>query len=251
MLNAILIDDEPKAIENLKFDLARYCPQVNVLATCLSGKEGMKAINQHRPDIVFLDVTMPHMSGIEMLECLGEDNINFNVIFVTAHSEYAQQAFKYSAVHYLPKPIPREDLKIAVKRVLDSKASSLPQEQLRILIENYKNPYSPDMKMGFFANEGIEFISLKNIMYFIADGNFTFLHYEPKKKLLVTEPLKKIEDKLPDLMFIRIHNSHLINLNHTKKYVRGDGGYVVMDDGKSLNVSRSKKEELIRRVSKK
>lgn len=248
MLTAILIDDEERNLSTLQNNLEKYCPEVKIKAACDSAKEGMKAINKYKPDVVFLDIQMPHMNGFEMLECLGV--INFNVIFVTAFSEYAVQAFRLSAVDYLMKPVSKDQLQEAVEKVLKKKEKNLPQEQLEVLINNIKNPSDPFRKIGFHANKGVEFLLVNDILYCKADGNFTWIHLSEKKPMFSLESLKEIsEKKLKELPFCRIHNSHLININHANRYVKGDGGYVIMDNGEKLNVARGKKDLLLKMIA--
>ncbi len=247
MIRAILIDDEESALNVLTNNLMQECPEVTIMASCQSAKEGMKAINKHNPDVVFLDISMPHMDGFEMLECMG--NIDFNVVFVTAHNEHAVRAFRMSAVDYLLKPIDKTHLKEAVRKVLEKKENILPQEQLNILINNIKKPTDPFRKIGIYANKGVVFVHVNDIVYCESDGNYTWVNLSNGKKLFASEPLKTLsEEKLNSFPFCRIHNQHLININHAKEYVKGDGGYVVMDNGKSLSVSRAKKEGLLEMI---
>lgn len=248
MLRSILIDDEQPALDTLETLLKRHCPEVKVEATCLSAKEGMKAINANKPDIVFLDVIMPHMDGFEMLECLG--TINFNVIFVSGHNEYAIKAFRHSAVDYLEKPVHKGHLKEAIGKILKQKERILPQEQFEVLRNIIRHPNDPYRKIGFFAGQGVEFVRLNDIIYCKADGNYTNVFLATRKRVFASESLKDIhEQKLKDPPFCRIHNSHLINVNHASEYVKGDGGYVIMDDGETLSVARSRKEQLLKMIS--
>jgi len=248
MLRSILIDDEQAALDTLGTKLNRHCPEVRIEASCLSAKEGMKAINRYRPDVVFLDIQMPHMNGFEMLECLGE--IDFHVVFVTAFNEFAVQAFRYSAVDYLMKPVRNEHLKEAVGKAIEHKEKALPQERFEVLLSHFRNPNDPFKKIGFYANEGVEFVRLNDIIYCKADGNYTNVFLSTRKRLFASESLKEIhEQKLKDPPFCRIHNSHLINVNHANQYVKGDGGYVVMENGEKLSVARSRKEQLLKMIS--
>jgi two-component system LytT family response regulator len=244
MINAIIIDDEHNSIKSLSYDLEKYCPQVNIIGKCTSAKEGLKSIQQLQPDLVFLDINMPWMTGLELLEVLGE--INFEVIFVTAHDQYAIKAFRLSAIDYLLKPIDHEELINAVKKV-EVKQKNLTKEQLRHLKENM-NPSSSLQRIGIPTKEGIDFILINDILYCEADSNYTYINLKDGKKLLSAKTLKEFDHLLRQNNFCRIHQSYLINLNHLKKYFRGDGGYVKMIDGTMLNVSRSKKEELLANI---
>lgn len=244
MINAIIIDDEPKCISSLASDLADYCPQVKVLECCASAKEGLKAIRQYQLDLVFLDINMPWMSGLELLEVVGQ--INFDVIFTTAHDQYAVQAFRLSAIDYLLKPVDYQELIAAVRKV-EAKRSHITPEQLGHLKENM-DPASALQRIGIPTKSGIDFVLIRDVLYCEADSNYTFVHLTGNKKLYSAKTLKEYEQLLGHTEFCRIHQSFLINLNHLKKYYRGDGGYVEMVNGVSLNVSRAKKEELLERI---
>lgn len=244
MIRTIIIDDERSCIKTLVADLERHCPQVQILQQCESAKDGLKAIQQLDPDLVFLDINMPWMSGLELLEVVGE--INFDVIFTTAHDQYAVKAFKLSAIDYLLKPVDQEELIAAVRKV-ETKRTGVSKEQLEQLQENI-SPSAPLRKIGIPSREGIDFVPIQEILYCEASSNYTYVYLQNGRKLLSAKTLKEFEYLLENDGFCRIHQSNLINLNHLLKYYRGDGGYVIMSNQASLNVSRSKKEELISRI---
>ncbi|MCG8332592.1 MAG: LytTR family DNA-binding domain-containing protein [Chitinophagales bacterium] len=244
MINAIIIDDEINAIKTLSNDLAKYCPDVHIIQKCKSAKDGLKAIKQLKPDLVFLDINMPWMSGIELLEVI--EDITFDVIFTTAHDQYAVKAFKLSVTDYLLKPIDHQELIIAVEKV-STKKKHLSREQL-VQLRNNMDTNTPLLRVGIPTPEGIDFISLQDILYCEAQSNYTYIHLTDDKHLISARTLKEFDQLLANDHFCRIHQSFLINLNHLKKYYRGDGGYVVMANQASLNVSRSKKEELLRKI---
>lgn len=244
MIKAILIDDEPRCLTSLVKDLSEYCPQVTVLQQCEAAKEGLKAIRQLKPDLVFLDINMPWMTGLELLEVVGE--IDFDVIFTTAHDQYAVQAFRLSAIDYLLKPIDYQELIEAVRKV-ENKTSGVSQEQVAHLKTNM-DPNSDLQRIGIPTKSGIDFVLIHDVLYCEADSNYTYVHLEGNRRLYSARTLKEFEQLLYQDSFCRIHQSYLINLNHLKKYFRGDGGYVEMLNGASLNVSRSKKEELLAKI---
>ncbi len=244
MINAIIIDDESNSIKSLAHDLATYCPQVNLIKKCNSAKEGLKAIRHLKPDLVFLDINMPWMSGLELLEVVGD--IDFDVIFATAYDQYAVQAFRLSAIDYLLKPIDYQDLMAAIKKV-EEKHSRINVEQLVNLKENM-NPSSRLKRIGVPTRSGIDFVLIRDILYCEADSNYTYLHLKGNRKTYSAKVLKDFDLLLSSHEFCRIHQSFLINLNHVKKYYRGDGGYVEMINGVSLSVSRSRKDELLNRI---
>ena len=246
MLRSIIIDDEKKCIETLAFDLAKHCPEVQIISKCNSAKEGLQAIKKWHPDLIFLDIEMPWMNGFEMLEIL--DEIDFDIIFTTAYDAYAIKAFRISAVDYLLKPIDKDDLIEAIQKVINKKGhTSFDKDHLDLLLQNMK-PNDPTKRIAIPSTEGYDLIPVSDIIYLEADGSYTQVYLQNGKKLFVSRSIKEMNAMLSDFNFCRIHHSHVINLNHTVKYVRGDGGYVVMVNGKSLSVSRAKKEELLEKI---
>lgn len=247
MLRAILIDDEQAALNALEIDLNKHCAsEVTVLEKCASPIDGMKAIRKHKPDLVFLDIEMPEMTGFEMLDILGK--IDCQVVFVSGFNQYAVKAFEISAIDYLLKPVDKDRLLKAVKKVKQA-TEKISTEQLQVLINNI-NPKETNKKIAIpslkSSINGYDFIPVNSIMYCIAEGNFTYLHLNNStKSILASRPLKRIQEWLPKDTFFRAHTSHLINRNFIQSYVRGDGGYVIMEDKNNLNVARSKKQELL------
>ena len=246
MIRAIIIDDEQKCVDSLAMDLVQYCSEVKVLAKCQSAKQGLQAIKKWNPELVFLDIEMPWMNGFEMLDILEE--INFDIIFTTAYDEYAVKAFRISAVDYLLKPIDKDDLIEAIQKVID-KNGQLPfsKDHLGLLIQNMK-PNAPGKRIAIPSSEGYDLILVSDIVYCEADGSYTQVFLNDGKKLFVSRSIKEMDALLMDFNFCRIHHSYTINLDHAVKYFRGDGGYVQMINGKSLNVSRAKKEDLLSRI---
>jgi len=223
--------------------LKRYCPEVSIIATCANGVDALQAIRPLNPDLVFLDVEMPKMNGFEMLEQLHE--INFHLIFVTSYDAYALKAIRFSAIDYLLKPVDREELQTAVQKVVKRMQVPLP-EQLKIILEKIQHPASASNKIALPTMEGLQMIAIESIISGEADDNYTTLHLKDNKKIVVSSTLKIIEELLGDHSFIRIHRSYLVNLKEIEKYMKADGGYVVMSDGSQIYVSRNKKEELIK-----
>jgi two-component system, LytTR family, response regulator len=243
MIRAIIIDDEKHCRETLSILLERYCPEVRVLAECGSGEQGLEAIRKHRPDLVFLDVEMPHLNGFEMLQQLPE--IPFKVIFVTGYDEYAIKAIRFSALDYLLKPVDKEELLKAVGKA-EVQLEPRREAQLDILLQKLQPKPSGLQKIALPTQEGFELVPLEAIIKCESDSNYTHVFLRGGKRLLVSRTLKEIEELLRDHPFLRVHHSHLINLNEIVQYVRGEGGYVVMSDGSSVNVSRSRKEALLK-----
>jgi two-component system LytT family response regulator len=245
MLKAIIVDDEPNCSQSLSTMLERYCPEVELSATCNSGASALREIPLHNPQLVFLDIAMPHMNGFELLEKLPE--INFELIFTTSYDQYAIKAIKFSALDYLLKPIDREELKKAVQKVAQKQQRLLPQ-QLEILLQKLKQPVSSNLKIAIPTMEGLQMIPVDSIINCTSDSNYTNLLLKNKQKIKVSRTLKEIEEILEGQSFFRVHHSHLVNLNEIHKYVRGEGGYLIMSDGTSIDVSRSRKELLLHKL---
>ena len=245
MLKAIIVDDEPYCCEILAAMLESECPKLEIVSICKNGEDALAAIRQHAPDLVFLDVEMPKMNGFEMLEQLS--SINFHLIFTTSYDQYALKAIRFSAIDYLLKPIDREELKKAVQKVKERIQSPIPQ-QLEILMQKLRQPSSPVNKIALPTMEGLHMIPIETIVSGESDDNYTNLKLKSGKKLLVTRSLKEIEESLEQHSFIRVHRSYLVNLNEIEKYIKGDGGYLVMSDGTSIDVAKNKKEILLKKL---
>lgn len=245
MIKAILIDDEVHCLETLSLLLKEYCPQVQLLDQCRSAKKGLEAIEKMRPDLVFLDIEMPVMNGFEMLEQFTE--ISFVIIFTTGYDQYAIKAIRFSAMDYLLKPIDPKELVIAVKKVQEER--HLPMaEQFQMLLKHIQGKSSGFNKIAVPTAEGFELIPADQVIHCDANDNYTHFLLKNKSKIIACRTLKEIEEQLMDFpFFVRVHNSYLVNLNEVTRYVRGEGGYLVMSDGTSINVSRSRKEALLKR----
>ncbi|MBL7700196.1 MAG: response regulator transcription factor [Chitinophagaceae bacterium] len=244
MINAILIDDEVHCLETLSLMLNRYCGEVNIVEQCRSAKKGLEAINKLKPDLVFLDIEMPMMNGFELLEQLPE--IPFAVIFTTSYDQYAIKAFRYSALDYLLKPIDPEELTAAVTKISSKK--NLPfAEQFDILLRQIKHKGSGFEKIAVPTLEGFELIRADQIVRCEADDNYTHLYLKNKTKIVASRMLKEMEELLQEFeYFVRVHNSYLVNMNEVTKYVRGDGGYLLMSDGSTVSISKSRRESLLK-----
>ena len=244
MINAILIDDEMHCLETLSLLLKEYCPGVHIQAQCRSAKAGLEAIDKSKPDIVFLDIEMPGMNGFEMLEQLRE--IPFAIIFTTSYDQYAIKAIRFSALDYLLKPIDPGELEGAVKKVEEQRHLPL-AEQFQMLLKQIKGTDHQFNKVAVPTSEGFELIPADQVIRCEANDNYTHLFLKNKGKVTACRTLKEMEEQLHDFtFFIRVHHSYLVNLNEVTKYVRGEGGYLVMSDGSSVNVSRSRKDSLLK-----
>ena len=244
MLRALIIDDEPECLRSLEHDLNTHCPQVEVIESYGSGKTGIKGINQHRPDVIFLDIDMPYINGFDLIEMVPD--VDFEVIFTTAHDKYAIQAFRISAVDYLLKPIDATSLKEAVSKVQSLREKGSSPKQLQFLIEQIKDLETNNVKrIALPTMDGLEFIKLDDILYCQSDGAYSNVHFIDGSKMYISKTLRFLEDTLCNFHFFRVHNSFIVNLNYVRKYSKTDGGALVLTTGDRIRVSRTKKDELL------
>lgn len=248
MLTCIIVDDEPKSRESLKILIEDFCEGVTVKALCQNVSEAIQAIDANKPDVVFLDIQLQRETGFDLLNQL--QNVDFEVIFTTAFSEYAIRAFKYSAIDYLLKPIDIEELRQALSKV-DRKNSKAVNERLQELLHNLKSGSTDNYKLALPTADGLVFVKVSEILYCQAASNYTEIILTENRKYIVSRTLKEYEDMLAEQQFYRIHHSYLVNLNEIKKYVRGEGGYVIMNNDKSLDVSKRKKEGFLSKIGAK
>ncbi len=245
MIRAIIIDDEVQCIETLASLLKECCPEVYVMDECRSAQKGLHAIEKLKPDLVFLDVEMPVMNGFEMLERLP--TINFELVFTTSYDHHAIRAIRLSALDYLLKPIDKEELKTAMQRV-DHKLRPSVSQQLEILLGKVRQPSLHINKIALPTMEGLHMVNVENIISCQSDSNYTIIQLKGKQKIIVSKTLKDIEDMLEGFSFIRVHHSYMVNINEVNKYVKGEGGYLVMSDNSVIDVSRSKKELVLKKL---
>ena len=245
-LRTLIIDDEPAALEKLQMLVEKYCgDKIEIMAICKSPEEGMEATAKFNPDLVFLDVEMPSMTGFDMLRKLGK--INFDVIFTTAHDHYAIKAIKFSALDYLLKPIDLDQLQEAVTRAIEKRGTASADKRY----ENFIGNLEPKEKLSTLSvptGDGFLMLKVSDIIWCAAANYYTIFHLQNKAEIIATKTLKDFEELLDDSGFIRIHHSHMINIAHMKRYIKGEGGQVEMSNGETLDVSRRKKEELLLRT---
>ena len=245
-MKAILVDDENGSREALAKMLEKYCPQVQILAKLDSMTSALTAIQQYEPELVFLDIEMPNGSGFDLLEKIK--HIDFDVVFTTAYDHYAIRAIKFSAVDYLLKPVDPEELVLAVKRVEEKRGNKkMLDEKYKMLLSNVRSE-SKLKKVAIPDGDGLVFISLADIIRCDSDGNYTYFILNNGKKIISSRTLGEYEDMFDGDNFFRVHRSHLVNLDHVKKYIKGEGGYVVLSDNSQVEVSRRKKNEFLERL---
>ena len=244
VLKAILVDDELSSLQNLLQKIDQFCPGITVLATSRDPEKAIELIRQHQPDVVFLDIEMPGMSGFRMVEKL--EGCNPEIIFTTAYDHYAVDAIRISAFDYLTKPIGITDMQNAVNRLEASKKGSV-REKIELLKQTPEDIFRANDRIAVSGNDGIDFFEIRNIPRIESSGNYSILHFNNAKKITVTRLLKDFEEMLQPYRFFRIHHSHLINLDYIKKYVRS--GQVVMQNDDVIDVSRRKKDEFLKLLS--
>ena len=236
MITAVIIDDMPQAIETLKEDLATYCPQIELIGTADGVVSGAKLLRKKTPQVVFLDIELQDGTGFDILELLPD--LRAQVIFTTASDAFAIKAFRFSAVDYLLKPIDPDDLQTAVAKIEGESKKS--KDNLSLLLDTVKSGAAPQ-RLALHTLEKIHIVDISKIIRCESSGNYTHFHFSDNTKLLVTRTLKEFDQLLQEHRFARVHQSHLINVDQIKEYVKLDGGYLVMRDGTRVAVSTRKK----------
>jgi two-component system LytT family response regulator len=249
MIRAIIVDDEQHCIVRLSDMLARYCPkQIELVATCNNTSDALTAIKSLKPDLLFLDVELQEATGMDLLRQFPK--IDFEVIFTTAHEKYAIQAFRFSAVDYLLKPIDADELTTAISKLDKMLGQKDLNNKFEALLQNFHNKQSSQTKkITVPSGNELLFLEISQITRCEADVNYTTIYLKDKQKIMVAKTLKDFDDLLTDHGFFRIHNSHLINLSYIRSYQKGKGGYVILADGTNLEVSTRRKELFLKAVA--
>lgn len=247
MIRTILVDDEPRGLNTLKKILQEYCPELKIIAECPDADTAREKIELLDPQLVFLDISLPGKNSFDLLSEL--DIVNFEIIFVTAHNEYTLQAFQYSAVDYLMKPIDEDLLGEAVRRACKRIALHAMNNNVTALLHNLQKTQSPqEMKLCIPSLKGFQVVELKDILFCEASGSYTNFYFANKHMVCTARAIHDYEELLTDAGFVRLHKSFLVNLLHIKEYQRGEGGTVILTDGKEVEVSRRKKDIFLSRM---
>ncbi len=241
MIEAVIIDDNHQAIEGLSLDLKDYCPEVKIIGTAEGVVSGAKLLRQCTPELLFLDIQLLDGTGFDLLDILPE--VPFKVIFTTSSDAFAVQAFRMAAVDYLLKPVQPEQLQEAVSRakLLLSEQS----KQIDLLRDNFQRE-DRLQRIALHTLDKIHLIQLHQIIRCEAQGNYTTFYLDNGQKIMVTKTLKEYDKTLAGLDFLRVHQSHLINLQHIDAFVKTDGGYLLMRDGSKIPVSVRKRAEVVK-----
>lgn len=245
MINTVIIDDEPGNVRVLRKMLEDYCKDVHVAGEAFDADEGQKTILKLQPDLVFLDIEMPYGNAFDILDRLMP--VQFEVIFVTAFNDYMLKAFKYSALDYLLKPVNIEELRRAVIKASERLRLRDINIQLRNMMANFRQPDTGDQKLALPSMEGLAFVRMDMIIRCEASKGYTYFFMNNGEKILSTRNIKDYEDILPPSIFMRVHNSHIINLMCIKKYHKGRGGCIEMEDKTMIEVATRRKNEFLAR----
>ena len=252
MTRALLIEDEPEGLQNLQNLLDKYCPDVEVAATGESNADLLRLTaddSENQYDVAFLDIDLPDGLVFQGLQQL--DDIPFDIIFVTAYNQYALTAFDFSAIDYVLKPIEPDDLRRAVSRIRMGRKNASTKQRVELLQQNY-SPNMPNAfeKIGISGLDGVHFVRLRDIVRLEAEDNYTHFILKTGNKITASKTIKAYEDTLLRLNFVRVHKKHIVNMNYMKTYIKGEGGYLILDNGDNIEVSRRKKANLMDAVKK-
>ncbi|MCH2084278.1 MAG: LytTR family DNA-binding domain-containing protein [Saprospiraceae bacterium] len=249
MIKAIIVEDEQLGLQNLKNMLATHCPDVQIIGDAGSIKDGLALLQDSNiePDVAFLDISLPDGLVFQLLNQIKP--INFEVIFVTAYEEYAIKACEYSSIGYVVKPIDPDNLKEALARIRPKEEGSETEKRLEIFNNYYNNP-NAFTKMSISALDGIYFVSIRDIVRFEAEDNYTHIFLISGERITASKTIKSYEDLLRPFNFYRVHKRHVINLNYMRKFVKGDGGYLVMDDDIKIEVSRRRRPAFMEQLKR-
>ena len=242
---AILVDDMPQALEMLHNDISNNHPNIQIIGTATSVVEAAKLLQKRQPDILFLDIMLGDGTGFDILEIITD--LQSKIIFVTASDEYAIKAFKFAAIDYVLKPYSDEDLSLAIDKAI--KSIQPDKAQLDVLHNAVSNPKNKPQKISLHTLDKIIVVALDDIVRCNSDNNYTTFYFENGSKIMVTKTLKYFADLLKEHPFLRVHQSHLVNVKYIKEFIKSDGGYLVLKNKSTVPVSVRKRSEVIARLT--
>lgn len=245
-MKAVLVDDELYCTEVLAALLDKNCPEIEIIAEFNDPHRAVEFINENPPELLFLDIEMPRLNGFDLLERVRP--VNFQVIFTTAYNQYALRAIKISALDYLLKPIDTEELLAAVQKAKLHQQS--PHWNQFELMEQSRRNEEPLKTIALSTMDGLHFVEVDQIVYCRSEGSYTQIHFINAEQILLSKPIREVEELLSSSGFLRVHHSYLINLSYVKKYLRGEGGEVIMKNGHQVPISRNKKAAFLERITK-
>ncbi|MES2566491.1 MAG: LytTR family DNA-binding domain-containing protein [Bacteroidota bacterium] len=247
MISALIIDDEIDGAEVLQFLIEQNCLNVNVLGLAHSVESAISGIKELKPDLVFMDIELPTGTGFDVLKATQE--LSYETIFITAYEHYAIKAFKTNAIDYLLKPVIIDELIAAIKKAEKRIAMFGKINHSNQIDSLVLNNIIKHKKISIPSQEGILWIDVEEIVRFEAESNYTHVFIKNRRKVMVAKTLKSFEDQLHNTTFCRVHSAHLINLNEVDRYIKGDGGNVILKDSSNIPISRSHKTELLTKLN--
>ena len=245
MITALLIDDDSNLRNGMKSLLARYAPEIRIIGEADSVETGVKIVLQNQPQVVFLDIHLGDGSGFDLLEEVNQrGKLNSQIVFITAHEQYAIKAFRFSALDFLLKPVDPEELQKVIEKLQQVIDKNDSVAHIDLLLENIRKKVDNFKRIALSNSDGIHLFEVSDIIRCESEDNYTKFYIKNSKPILISKTLKEYEELLTEHGFERIHQSHLINLAYLKSYIKKDGGYVVMADNAHLPISQRKKERL-------
>ncbi len=241
MLKAVIVEDEHHSADTLRIILEEYCPDVQVTNVYHSVKEGRKGLSMQKPDLLFLDIMLTDGSGFDLLDL---PDLKYKVIFTTAFDHYALKAIRFSALDYLLKPLNIKEVCDAVAKAREFSRNTDEKERVNMLVKNLRGEKLKHIALP--TQTGFNFVEVASIVNLEADGAYTRIHFITGEPIFVSHNLKYFENLLQGYTFFRVHHSHLVNLSQINRYVKGSGGYLIMKNGKSIDVASRRKEDLMR-----
>ena len=246
MITAILIEDDANLRAGMKQLLARYAPEIDIIGEADCVKEGLEVLKKHKPQVLFLDIQLTDGTGFDLLEqwtnSIGK--IHTQIVFITAHEQYAIKAFRFSALDFLLKPVDPEELQKVIEKIKNVLQNQNDYAHIDLLLENIRKKVDHFKRIALSTSDGIHLFEISDIIRCESEDNYTKFYIKNNKPILISKTLKEYEELLTEHGFERIHQSHLINLQYLKSYIKKDGGYVVMGDQSHLPISQRKKERL-------
>ena len=244
MIRAVIVDDEPKAIKGLSWELTNFSNDIEIVKTFTNPEEALLYLSTNTPDCLFLDIQMPTMDGFQFLGKLS--NKEFAVVITTAYDEYAIKALKHEAIDYLLKPVDSDDLEATIQKIKKYKLRTLNSSKIEEVLINFNEKL--DKKKIVINTDGkLIFLNIDDILFVESDGNYSTIMLKDAQKIVITKKLKEVDSILPQLHFFRIHNSYIINLNKIKEFIKSEG-YVVLESNHKIPVARQRKSDFLEKL---
>ncbi|OUR94744.1 DNA-binding response regulator [Flavobacteriales bacterium 34_180_T64] len=244
MIKAVIVDDEPKAIQSLSWELTNYSEEIEIIQTFSNPNDAIDYLDSNTPDCLFLDIQMPTMDGFQFLDKLT--NKDFPVVITTAYNNYAIKALKHEAIDYLLKPVDSDDLHDTIKKIKKYNSRLMNSSKIEEVLVDF-NSKLEQKKVTLNTDGKLIFLNVDDILFVESDGNYSTVFMADNQKLVMTKKLKEVNAMLPDLYFFRIHNSYIINLNKIKEFIKNEG-YVIMQSNHKIPVARQRKSDFLEKL---